>query len=110
MAAWLPVLKVVLPYVTTVATAAIPAFTSRKGGEKSTELMAQQIAELQGAAAQNAESVKLLAEQLQRTLEGLEEAAARAEQAQKQTRAIAVAGVAVALLALLTASFVLASL
>ena len=46
MSAWVSALKTVLPYVTNVVTAAIPAFTARKGQDRSAEVTAQQIAEL----------------------------------------------------------------
>ena len=42
MAAWVSALKAVLPYVTDIVTAAIPAFTARK--DRSAEVTAQQIA------------------------------------------------------------------
>ena len=66
MPAWMPALKAVLPYVTNLVTAAIPAFTARKGQERVAELTAKQIAELQDAATHNAEAVKVLAQALRR--------------------------------------------
>jgi uncharacterized coiled-coil protein SlyX len=72
MAVWLPALKMLLPYVATVATAAIPAFTQRREGDKSIEVMSRQITELQQAAEHNAESVRVLAEQLQTALNVIE--------------------------------------
>jgi hypothetical protein len=107
MAAWLPALKAVLPYVTNIVTAAIPAFTSRKGQDRSAEVTAQQIAELQSAATHNAESVKVLAEQLQRTVTALEQGAVNAERVMRQARllamvalCLALAGLAIAVVAL----------
>lgn len=81
MAAWfLPALKAVLPHVGTILTVAAPVFT-RKSADAASEaqLVRQQIAELQAAAAQNADHIKALAEQLQGTVSALHQAAAIAE-------------------------------
>lgn len=91
MAPWLPLLKAVLPYLTTIVTAALPAFTARKDNE--------QIAELQQAVRQNAESIKVLAEQLQRTIHAIEAGAAAAERAQRQARTVSVVALVISLLA-----------
>jgi hypothetical protein len=99
MPVWLPALKMILPYVATVATAAIPAFTQRREGDKSIELMAQQIAELQQAAGDNAESVKVLADQMQRALQVIELAGELSLRRQRYALAFSV----LALLASLTA-------
>src|SRR5690606_21210572 len=80
-AAWLPVLKMALPYIASVASTAIPAFTQRGDSEKSLELINQQIGELQQAAASNAESVKLLAEQMQQTVSAIEAGAEASQRA-----------------------------
>ena len=72
MAVWLPVLKAALPYVSSIVAAAIPAFTSRKGQEASSDLVAQQITELQAAVTHNAEAVKTLAAQFEKTLTALQ--------------------------------------
>ncbi|QKT03468.1 hypothetical protein HUS23_06435 [Ectothiorhodospiraceae bacterium 2226] len=111
MAPWLiPALKVVLPHVGTIISAAAPAFTKR-GADASVpppQLVQQQIAELQAAASQNAAHVKELAAQLQRTVAALEQAAELAQARMRRTLVLAAgaAGVSVisagfALLALL---------
>lgn len=102
MPAWLPALKVMLPYVTTVATAAIPAFTQRRDNEKSAELTAQQIAELQEAAGHNAESLRVLADQMQKAITAIDEGARESETALRRARrtswlSMALAGVALIL-------------
>lgn len=82
MAAWLiPALKLVLPHVGTIFSAAAPVFTKKKPEEadSQTALLQQQITELQTAASQNAAHIKDLAAQLQRTVTALEEAAEIAE-------------------------------
>lgn len=92
MAAWLPLLKTVLPYLTTIVTAAVPAFTARKDNE--------QIAELQQAVRQNAESIKVLAEQLQRTIHAIEAGAVAADRARKQARTLGIVALIISLVAL----------
>lgn len=91
---WLSVLNTVLPYLTTIVTTAVPHFSGRKDSE--------QIAELQEAVKRNAESVKILAEQMQRTIHAIETGAASAERALKQTRLISVLALLVALASLCT--------
>jgi hypothetical protein len=72
MAAWLPILKTALPYIGNIVAAALPVFTSRKGQEASAELVSRQIAELQAALTENAETVKGLAAQVAQTLTALD--------------------------------------
>lgn len=70
------IIKMLAPYVTQVATAAIPAFTSKPAEvAKSDPVVSQQINELQVAATQNAESIHVLAEKLQHAIVSLEVAA-----------------------------------
>lgn len=83
MAAWIPVLKAALPYISNIVAAAIPAFTQRKGQAPSTELVSQQIAELQEAVTSNAEAVKTLAAQVEKTLTAFD--AGEAEMTQRLT-------------------------
>jgi len=103
MAIWLPALKMMLPYVASVATSAIPAFTQRREGDKSIELMAQQISELQQAAGGNAESVKLLADQMQKALQVIELAAETNERRFRRLQLMGVLSLALAFPALLLA-------
>ena len=81
---FLPIIKAVAPYLAQVATAAIPAFTSRPEAVKSDPVVANQIAELQAAATQNAQSIQILAERIQQTMQGIEKAA---QEARKQIAA-----------------------
>lgn len=72
MAAWLiPALKLVLPHVGTIFKTAAPVFTKKKPDEAlgQTALLQQQIAELQTAAAQNANNIKELAEAIEKAAE-----------------------------------------
>ncbi|MDH5392440.1 MAG: hypothetical protein OEY11_04540 [Gammaproteobacteria bacterium] len=80
MAAWIPLIKTALPYVVQVVSIAIPAFTSKADDNKNSEIIHKQISELQSAVTQNAESVKILAEQLKGTIEGIDTAALKIQQ------------------------------
>lgn len=72
----LPIIKAVAPYLAQIATAAIPAFTSKPAETaKSDPVIAKQIEELQAAATQNAQSIHILAEKLQQAIQGIEAAA-----------------------------------
>ncbi len=81
MAAWfLPALKAILPHVGNIISVAVPVFTRKSADTANQAQVAQQqIAELQAAAAQNASSIKTLAEELQSTVGVLEQAVALAE-------------------------------
>jgi hypothetical protein len=100
MAAWLPAIKVILPYLTQIVTAAIPAFTKKPSEDSSQEVVANQITELQNAVIHNAESMKTLATQLQQVINGLESGAAKAEKEVRTIKkllilAIIIAGIAI---------------
>ena len=83
MAGWLiPALKAVLPHVGDIVSAAKPVFTKRKPEPASappSDLLQQQIGELQSAASQNAAHITELAAQLQNTVAAIEKAASIAE-------------------------------
>lgn len=98
MAVWLPALKALLPYIAQVVTAAIPAFTTRSDQSRA-EVMPRQIEELQRAVTHNAESVKLLADQLQQAITGIDAAAAGIEREVRQARRLAVVASVLAVLA-----------
>ncbi len=80
----LPIIKALAPYIAQIATVAIPAFTSKKemtnsDSDERESVIAKQIEELQTAASQNAQSVQLLAENLQQAMQDIEETAQNAE-------------------------------
>jgi len=81
---FLPIIKAVAPYIAQVATAAIPAFTSKPEAAKTDQVVAKQIQELQEAATQNAESIHILAEKLQQAIQSIESAG---QDAQRQIAA-----------------------
>jgi hypothetical protein len=82
MPAWLiPTLKAIAPHIGTIITAAKPVFTKKSAGTEAnqTQLLQQQITELQTAAASNAAHIHELAAQMQKTVTALEEGASIAE-------------------------------
>lgn len=81
MVAWMALAKAVAPHVTTIVSAAIPAFTTRKidDPEGQIALSQQQIAELQQAVTRNDAHIRELAEQLRMTVLALEEAGRQAQ-------------------------------
>jgi hypothetical protein len=81
---FLPVIKAIAPFLAQVATAAIPAFTSKPDAVKSDPVVARQIEELQAAATQNAQSIHVLAEKIQQAMQDIENAA---QDAKKQVAA-----------------------
>ena len=104
MAVWfVPAVKAILPYVSSIVTAAIPVFTTRKSGEAAAaqaQLLQQKIAELQSVASKNAEHIKELAEQLQKTVAALEQGALLAESRLRRTTALCIGAIIVAFIAL----------
>jgi len=93
MAAWLPAVKIVLPYLTQIVTAAIPAFT-RKAGKAADDVTLRQISELQDAATRNAESIRTLASQMEQMVEALDAASARIGKEVRTALWLAIAGLA----------------
>jgi len=113
MPSWLlPALKAVLPHIGTIVDAAKPVFTRKKPADTNTtaaaagsDVVQQQIAELQAAASQNADNIKELAEQLQSTVAALQTSAALAESRLRRTTLFSSIAVAVSIAALLVGAF-----
>ena len=103
MAAWfIPALKAILPHVGTIVGAAAPVFT-RKTAEKETDplvLIGKQIAELQAAAAKNADDTKELAGQLQGVVTTLEKAASETESRLRRAFVLSSAAIVVSVCAI----------
>lgn len=102
MSWWLPALKAVLPHVGTIVDMAKPAFT-RKSAETAanpTEVLQQQIAELQAAASQNSANIRELAAQLQSTVAAIEQAAAATDANLRRSVTFSIAALVVATLSL----------
>lgn len=104
MAAWFgPAVKAILPYVSAIVGAAIPAFTTRKSDDAAaaqSQLLQKQIAELQSAASKNAVHIKELAEQLQKTVAALEQGASLAELRLRRIAALCIGAIIVSCIAL----------
>ena len=113
-AQFLPIVKAIAPYIAQVATAAIPAFTSKKGGSdpdviKSDPVIIKQIEELQSAASQNAQSVKILAEKLQQAMEDIEKIAQSASKKIAAYKLIIFASISLSIISLGLCIYVLIS-
>lgn len=102
---WLMVGKLVLNNLDTIIGVVKPVFTRKKVDAlpSQTELLNQQIAELQTAAANNAEQTRQLAGQLKELVTALEQAALDASAERRSMRRLGIAAIAVAGVALLLA-------
>jgi hypothetical protein len=108
MATWLiPALKAVLPHIGTIISATGPAFTkkSTEATPDQTNLLQKQISELQLAASQNAKHVKELAEQLQKTVAAIEQAASVATSNQQRAWQFSLAAMAISAISLCAVIF-----
>src|SRR4051812_49247659 len=108
MPSWLwPAVKLILPHVGNIVTAAKPAFTKLRHGDPAaqTSVVEQQIAELQAAASENATLIKDLAEQLRLTVAAMEKGAAETEARIKRANTYALAAAVLSLAALAIACF-----
>ncbi len=106
MAAWF---TLAAPYVADIVQLALPLFTRSKAQEKIPEVVAQQITELQNAATQNADSIKLLATEMQKTIEVLQVGATLLEKKLVQAQLLAVIAATAAGLAFAVAAYALHS-
>ncbi|MEO8156990.1 MAG: hypothetical protein ABI648_04280 [Betaproteobacteria bacterium] len=99
MAAWLPALKAILPYVSQVVSVALPVFTKMADKNKVQDVVPNQIQELQTAATHNAESLKVLADQLQKTITSIESGAVKMESELRALKRLSVAAILLSLAA-----------
>lgn len=104
MAGWI---AIAAPYIPEIIKLARPLFTRNSSKEKSIEVVAQQIAELQTAAIQNAESIKIIASEMQHTIEALQTGATKLEKKLEQARMLLIIAVTVSVLAFCVAVFAL---
>ena len=108
MPSWLlPALKAVLPHVGDIVNAAKPVFTRKRVDVPGSDVVQQQIAELQAAASQNAEHVQELAEQLQSTVSALQKSAEIADLRLRRATLFSAVAVSISVAALLLAAFTL---
>jgi len=105
MAGWF---AIAAPYIPEIIKIARPLFTRGNSKEKSIEIVAQQISELQTAAIQNSESIKLLATEMQHTIEALQNGASKLENKLDQARALLIISATVSILAFGVAVYALA--
>jgi len=101
MAAWIPALKAILPYVTQIVTAAIPVFTIRSDQSKAAEVIPKQIKELQSAVTRNTESLKVLADQLQQVITSVDAGALAIEREMQASKRLSILAIVVAVVAML---------
>jgi len=101
MPAWLiPTLKAIAPHIGTIISAAKPVFTKKDAApNEQSQLLQQQVAELQAAVAGNAAHIHELAAQMQRTVAALEQGALVAEQKLNRALTFCIASGALSLLA-----------
>jgi hypothetical protein len=104
MAAWY---ALAAPYLPDIIKLALPLFTRAKPQE-SPEVMAQQITELQNAALQNADSIKLMATEMQKTIETLQVGAAQLDRRLRHAQMLAGGASIIAVLAFGVAVYALA--
>jgi uncharacterized coiled-coil protein SlyX len=105
MPAWF---AIAAPYIPEIIKIARPLFTRNKGQEKSIDVVSQQIAELQTSAIQNAESIKLLATEMQHTIEALQSGAAQLEKKLEYARMLLIISSTISVLAFCVAVYALA--
>ena len=105
MAGWL---ALAVPYIPEIIKIARPLFTRASPQEKSAEVMSQQIAELQSAATQNADSIKLLASEMQHTIDALQTGAAELEKKLERAGVLLIISTIISVLALCAAAYALA--
>ena len=98
---WLAVGKMVLANLDTIIGVVKPAFTRKKIETPSqTDLLNQQIAELQAAASGNAEQIKQLAAQMKEVVTAVEQAAASAASERQILRRLCVAAMAISVVSI----------
>ena len=105
MAGWL---ALAVPYIPEIIKIARPLFTRGNPQEKSAEVIAQQIAELQTAVIQNSESIKLLATEMQHTIDALQTGAAELEKKLDRAGVLLIFSTIISVLALCVAAYALA--
>jgi hypothetical protein len=101
---WLTVGKLVIENLDDIVRMVKPAFTRKKAElPNQTDLLNQQIAELQAASSSNAQQIQELAAQLKQIVTALERAAVDAAADRRRTRVLCFAAIAVAGLSLVVA-------
>jgi hypothetical protein len=99
---WIAVAQLVLTNLDTIIGVVRPAFTRRKveALPNQTDLLNQQISELQAAASSNADQIRQLAAQIKEVVAALEQAAMSAQSERQKFRYLAVVAVAISLMSI----------
>jgi hypothetical protein len=105
MSSWL---AIAVPYLPEIINLARPLFTRDKSQEKVPEIVAQQIAELQTAVADNVESIKKLAMDMQKTIDALQRGADALEKELRHARIVNMVALTAAVLAFCLSAYALA--
>ena len=108
MSSWL---AIAVPYLPEIIHLARPLFTRNKNADtdKTPELAAQQIAELQAAVADNVENIKKLAMDMQQTIDALQLAADALDKRLRLAHTINIVALTVSVLAFGIAAYALAT-
>jgi len=99
---WLAVGQLVLTNLDTIIGVVKPAFTRKKveGLPSQTDLLNQQILELQAAASSNAEQIRQLAAQLKEVIAALEQAARSAQSERQKLGRLCLVAMAISLISI----------
>ena len=106
MAAWF---TAALPFIPDVIKLASPLFTRSKPQDHVPDIVVTQIAELQTASAQNTEALKVLAAEMQKTIDALQIGAEALARDLRMARIVSIVAGTVALLTFAVATYALAS-
>ncbi len=104
MSPWINIAAAYLPDIISLTK---PLFTRSKSSAPGPEVMEQQIAELQAAATQNAESIKQLAVDMQKTIDAVQAAAGQLERRLALTQQLLAAALTASVLAFSLAAWLL---
>ena len=104
MSAWMSVAVSYLPEILSLAK---PLFTRSKSSAPAPDVVTQQIAELQAAATQNAESINRLAVDMQKTIDVVQAAAVQLERRLARTQLLLAVALTASGLAFVLAGVVL---
>jgi hypothetical protein len=106
MAAWF---TVVAPFLPDIIQMAKPIFTRPKSPAAAPDLVPKQITELQDAAAQNADAIKLLAGEMQHTIASLRQASVELDQKLSHAYRLGTIALTAAVLGFALAAYALAN-
>jgi uncharacterized protein YukE len=101
---WLAVGQLVLANLDTIIGVVKPAFTRKKveALPSQTDLLNQQISELQAAASSNADQIRQLAAQFKELVEALEQAATNAQSEREKLRRLCLVTMAISLVSIVS--------